>query len=120
MSLLEMFTGTAENLGPGIKDNTNLSQEEPSLDSSTSTDMQNGVTHSQDKIQESEAEWGLWKQREYNDGKQLRNSDHYSVIERGYPLMFMSLFLVEITPKIIEWNGKHLLSSQSILDFNME
>ncbi|KAF6726594.1 Seipin [Oryzias melastigma] len=48
--------GTAENLGPGIKDSTNLSQEEPSLDSSSSTDMQNGVTHSQDKIQESEAE----------------------------------------------------------------
>ncbi|RVE67355.1 hypothetical protein OJAV_G00102200 [Oryzias javanicus] len=48
--------GTAENLGPGIKDNTNLSQEEPRLDSSSSTEMQNGVTHSQDKIQESEAE----------------------------------------------------------------
>ncbi|XP_004073201.1 seipin [Oryzias latipes] len=52
----DFSTGTAENLGPVIKDSTNLSQVEPSLDSSSSTEMQNGVTPSQDKLQDSEAE----------------------------------------------------------------
>lgn len=69
MSLLEMITGTAENLGPVIKDSTNLSQVEPSLDSSSSTEMQNGVTPSQDKLQDSEAEWGLWKNKETKHGE---------------------------------------------------